>query len=427
MRTYTVNPAELLHHIQGVPSEIIPFFAEVEVPCCIDSCLLELPEASVIGKVNASWKRLEEQGWVKKSAPAEWARWIQANAIVQREYTAREVTNALCDLQLLAIEDFGESLDSVRCLEMLPLPDLYVPEKPWSSLRPIHHNVVRTVALPAGCAGAFFGKGGANLTLLLSQLRSVLAETDVLNPPEVNLAVSMCQGTRKCPGCVDIKVKWERWERSGAALPAANKVDAKVNEIKEVVTQNIYSIYHARMQKSVAWRRRRAERAWAYGTAFHAMRRAERNEKRQCPTASAKRGLELPPTGISRKFAPARPNRKDMLQQRRRAMLREKRERLLRACDELSLSQAQHMCSKPTAHVDALRAASGNSFNFKPCGTGAARRLLKQLHTCQGEVAEKALESLSCARASVTKRRPQEKPRKQNRQHSKLMAIRLDV
>lgn len=425
IRTYTVRPAELLRNLDDVPEEVRLYISSQPRPDIYPECMLEMPDSTIIGRVCLRWNRLRKHGSLRVSGFAEQVRWIQSNAFVQRECSAALVAEALQDLRLFTCGKGDSSKDhcsqammsEVACDKALPLPES-IPEAPWSIHHPKLHSVVRRVRLPAGCAGIFFGHGGAGLKSLVSQLQSHAQSTDVLLPLIVSLKVQLSSG-RGSAGIVELKVVWKRWEQKAAAVKGATDVFNMTNTLAQMLTQHIGEIHQQNFTRFASHRERRAVKSQEWGRAYHEEQRMNRLKRHLCTCESAVRGLQLPPAGISRQFGAPRPNRKEVAQQRRRASLKQKRQRLLYACAELGLWVPA--CSRNPGHLGAVQTASSHYCRPAPCGTGATHRLVQHLHSCQEEEAEKALQSFIAAKRVC--RRPKLPRQQRNRQQQRAMAI----
>lgn len=427
VRTYTVPPAELLQSLQDVPEEVSKYLLSQPRPSIIPESLLETPCDKTICQAASRWNRLCKQ--VRGGGIAEQVRWIQAHAYVQCEYAAQQVAEALCDLQIVGCgsddspHDFhGQAMLEFEVRELMPVPE-FLPETPWSTYRPKLHTVVRRVPLPAGCARSFVGSGGAAVKSLISRLQLQAQKTDVMMPLSIHLNTKMSNG-RDSAGMVELRVEWQRWERKAAALEAATRVLNTSSELAHVLSGHICEIYVQLLARSAGRRDQRAKNREEWGRVYHEERRTEREQRRACTNDSAIRGLQLPPAGISRCPGAPRPNRKDVAQQRRRVLLQQKRKRLLQACDELHGALVVLPCTAKPA------LSSSGSMRLPPHTTGAARRLLRHLHSCKGEVAEQALDSLNACCAAAHRQCPVAKKvqspkrtyRKENRQRRRAMA-----
>merc|ERR1712093_605076 len=94
------------------------------------------------------------------------------------------------------------------------------------------------------------------------------------------------------------------------AAKAADEVWAMAKELERRLAAHIGEIQQQRLEKYAAHRERRANQTWEWGRAYHERLQVEREERRQCRTDSAFRGLQIPPPGISRRFGNPQPNRK---------------------------------------------------------------------------------------------------------------------
>jgi hypothetical protein len=385
---------------------------------------MEPPDEANAQRLKIMWEHLQGQGWGGRGV-AEQARWILSNACVKKEYSAVEVAGALQELHLLRPEtDFLQSLQKAACLEALSTPHLFAPEAQWSTLQPIREVVEHTVSLPPGSIGGFIGTRGTSLNTMLAEFTGLAEQLEVLSPPKIRLSVSQYRdccprkGFKANQGHVHLKVTWQRWERSDAAVSAMKQVTGLAHQIVHKLTECINAHYRRVMRKRAAMRERHAEMRREVGREYHARRRMERLEKRSCADASAARALELPPAGISKAFGGLQRNRKDVAQQRRRAMMHEKRQRMLRAGHELSLFEPS---SNQKTGRDHVLQATGC------CGTGTARRMLQHLRNCSPLTAEKALDNFTgagFAKSTTKSTKCTKRCRKSvNRQQARLTAI----
>lgn len=420
VRTYTVDPKDMIECLDEVSAEVRQMICSQPRPCIIPEAMMETPPAKATNQAARCWNQLRKQETFASSGAQEQLRWIQSRAFVECIYSSDEVVQALSDLHLLpwdgaspCKDQYGRAMSEAACRISLTVPEFF-PEAPWSTYRPKLHNVLRRVQLPVGCAGAFFGNGGASLRSLSCSFKLHAQRCAVLSPPSVRISVKTYSlyGGRSSVGMVELKVAWCRWERKGAALEAADKVFKVANELEHVLRQHIGAIHAARLNKLAERREKRAERRQEWGRAYHEQRRMERMEKLLHSNDSALRGLQLPPAGISQRFGAPRYNRKDVAQQRRRASLREKRKCLLRACDELGLLEAPSLQKRGHPNMPA------------PSGTGAAGRLLKHLCSCQEEVAQQALDNLNVCRDEATRmHQPKQRQQRRCRQQRRMDAM----
>lgn len=367
---------------------------------------------------------------VAKGAPPDFVRWIQEVANVSRSYSAEEVAEALAELCVFArnenrdVADFGADLSEARVLELLP-PEEFIPLVPQSRIKPVRvHELVHTLPMPAGCAGAFIGSQGAACRSLTAQLQSAAAKTEVTEAPTVQLCLRTLDG-RTRPGIVELILRWPRWERTSLQVQAAvQRIHALVSELEQILAESIAAVYRRRLTRLFNRRARRAQVRREACAAYHEARRRERRAKQRSPHNSALRGLQLPPQGISRQHGGGR---KDPARQRRRAAWREKRRELLRACGEMGLLQAPcaRLSKQQPGQMDACRASNGFAHRPPPCGTGAARRLVQHLSACHGEVAQEALDSFGAGRVAADRpiRRPRQLRSKPSRQEKRATAI----
>lgn len=421
VRTYTVNPQNLLPYLECLPQATRDIVMSQPVPGLIPQHLLESPSQETIRKTTRGWNRLLEEGWVDRNGAGEHARWIQANASNLCEYSAEELYRALCQLGRSPFNEhddwccFHTRLSGVLCTGLAESSAHKslgcIPEKSWNNYHAHKHCVVRKVPMPFGCSGTFFGVGGTNFKAFVSQLQQNASKVCVLQPPQVLLNVKHF-GCPKSAGTLTVTFIWNRWELKQVAAGAAAKVDAFIAETMHSIVLHISEIRSQRIEAGAVRRERRAEAAFKAGEEYHEQRLRDRETKRHRRNDSALRGLELPAAGLSASFGVLRPSRKEVGQQRRRAFMKEKRRQLLAACLELHPSAAQDDRTKQ------MRVA-------KPSRSGAGRRLARHLHACRGVVAEQAFETLLAAsRASNTCPRRTARSERTSRQQTRLATLR---
>jgi len=424
--TFTVAPSALLRHLDDVPAELANH-PELQ-PSCVEPSLLEEPPAILPHHVRRQWGIQKES--VAKGDFTTFVRWIKTVAAVARTYSAEEVAEALAELQLFSrsvnqeVADFGCDMSEARMFELLPREE-HLPLRPACKQHALQvHDFVRTVPMPAGCAGAFLGKCGSASKRLTSQLQSVAAKVQVCSPPAVQLRLHSFGGHTKL-GTVQLTMRWHRFERTRPqAKMAMHHIQALVSELHQIVAESVASIYRDRLTALFNRRADRAEIRWEACRAYHEARLLERRMKQASPNDSASRGLLLPPHGVSRQH---QSGRKGMARQRWRAAMHQKRKDLLLACGELGLFKAPcaRLVKQHAGQLDACRAANGLSNRPPPCGTGAAQRLMQQLSACNGETALEALDKFSACRVAADRpiRRPKHLRPKPSRQAKRAAAI----
>jgi hypothetical protein len=414
-----VDPEQLLSHLDGVSQQVIDLLHTIPRPDVIPLSLIESMTPENLNRVRSSWSQLVKSGWVAKSGLSEQVRWIQANANLHREYSAEEVAGALSDLGIFwpasfcnpASNEYGQMLSQEQCQKLVSVPELWLPEAPWSIYRPRIHKIVDSVTLPASCGGAFFGCRGTSMTTFSSHLQHYGSKTKVMSPPKVHLSAKQPQG-RNAPGVVEMRLTWMRWEKKQDAVTAARKVEILMSELVRSLRIHIGQIYEQHLTRCGTRREERAARQEKVGKMYHEILEAKRTEKKQCGIDGARRGLQLPPAGISSEFGAVRPNRKEVAQQRRRTAMIEKRKQLLKACDEVDVTQPLYM--------QRFARKKGSRLS------GPTHRLLQHLQTCHGALAEEALEKLDASKLAANRSGLKQRDQQSSRQQRRLKASRFN-
>lgn len=378
VRSFTVSPAALGHHLAGVSEAALDELRQLDPPAGVGALSEDLP-ADLVQRVQHRWHHLPQMP-VRAQA-----KWIQSASAVSQTYDAAVVVQALRDLGLFEDDDdFGGPRLSLDLLGRLApaFPGLCL--APWSTVAQGRQSWLRVrLVLPAGCVGAFVGLGGSAIKARAQRLSDRVASAAIpfVGGPRVQLSVVFPavpgSRTRNAPCVLSLTLQWVAMAATALDRETMGaEMQAKAQTLKHELQAELEATYRLWLDNARRLRQSITEAHLQQGREYHEGRRHELALRRAQPSAS--RAVLLPPADHCESYT--RHRTRHFPEYRRALAARQKRKELLRiavSCD----------VAGPLPH--GLAAPSG------------ARRLQRQLRCCSVDVAEAALAALRVARKAA--------------------------